>query len=145
MQSDRAIQARTLTHQLRQGCADGIDCDGPETALPTTQATSAELPDDWSVAIPCAVDNPNRVLADVVVSYLPNNDPYVCVSECIAQGYAYAGVEYGDECYCGTGYVGGATPPSANISDCDILCAGSYYYYCGGSWRMQIYTAPGAS
>ena len=89
--------------------------------------------------IPCAVDNPQRVLSNVVVSYLQSTTPYSCTEQCSAQGYSYAGVEYGDECYCGTGYVGGVPPEAADPGDCDVRCAGSYYFTCGGSWRMQIY------
>ncbi|EKM51991.1 uncharacterized protein PHACADRAFT_262441, partial [Phanerochaete carnosa HHB-10118-sp] len=87
----------------------------------------------------CAVDNPQRVLANPVVSYLQNNSPYECAALCGNQDYSYAGVEYGDECYCGTGYVDGVMPPTANLSDCSMLCSGGYYWYCGGSWRMQVY------
>ena len=118
-----------------------MDCD-IETALPMPENPIYDLPPDWSVAIPCAVDNPNRVLADVTVSYAQWNTPYECALNCETQNYHYAGVEYGDECYCGTGYVGGVAPPAANTSDCDIRCAGSYYYTCGGSWRMEIFTLP---
>lgn len=89
--------------------------------------------------MPCAVDNPQRVLANVVVSYAPGNTPYSCTGLCSSGGYAYAGVEYGDECYCGTGYVGGTEPAAADLSECGMLCAGSMYEDCGGSWRMQIY------
>ncbi|EKM51992.1 uncharacterized protein PHACADRAFT_262444 [Phanerochaete carnosa HHB-10118-sp] len=89
--------------------------------------------------MPCAIDNPQRVLANAIVSYLPGNTPYACTTLCAGKDYAYAGVEYGDECYCGTGYVDGVMPPAAELSDCSMLCSGGYYYYCGGSWRMQIY------
>ena len=88
----------------------------------------------------CAVDTPTRVLADDVTTQ--NANPWVpaCINQCAAEGYHYAGVEYGDECYCGTGYAGGVAPPVANTSDCNIPCAGDYSHACGGSWRMEIFT-----
>lgn len=119
-------------------CAVYGDCSGPETALPVPEYPPP-LQAGWSVDMPCAVDNPQRVLANVIVSYLPSTTPYSCTGLCGSKGYQYAGVEYGDECYCGTGYVDNVMPPAANLSDCSMLCAGGYYFNCGGSWRMQIY------
>ncbi|PSR71935.1 hypothetical protein PHLCEN_2v12145 [Hermanssonia centrifuga] len=119
----------------------GVDCDGPETTLPPVEDPVYDLPEGWRIAMPCAVDVPERVLSDVIVSYLPSTaDPYHCLSSCQSQGYHFAGLEYADECYCGTGYSGGVAPAAANVSDCSMRCAGDYIYICGGSWRMQIYT-----
>ncbi|OBZ76701.1 Xylosyltransferase oxt [Grifola frondosa] len=122
------------------GCGTAIDCDGSETALPLAQ-TIPQLPSGWFTAIACAVDVPQRVISNAIVSYSSNNTPYNCVSLCASEGYTFAGVEYSDECYCGTGYAGGTTPPAANVSDCDMRCTGSYEFTCGGSWRMQIYAS----
>ncbi|GJE88408.1 WSC domain-containing protein [Phanerochaete sordida] len=119
-------------------CAVYEDCDGPPTPLPTPYYPPP-LASGWSVDMPCAVDNAARVLANTIVQYSPGNTPYSCTTYCSSMNYAYAGVEYGDECYCGTGYVGGTMPPAANLSDCSMLCAGGMYEDCGGSWRMQIY------
>ncbi|KAI0693986.1 hypothetical protein BC835DRAFT_1306520 [Cytidiella melzeri] len=127
------------------GCSNGIDCDGPETALPVPYTgNDVELAFNWVTAVPCAVDNADRVLTNTIVTYLQSNTPYNCALSCFSKGYQYAGVEYGDECYCGTGYVGGVLPQAADLSECDMTCPGSYYFNCGGSWRMQIYKAPGA-
>ena len=134
------VLRQSMTYD-EQGCALYVDCD-VETAPPDAQdpIPNSDLPHGWSVAVPCAVDNPNRVLANVIVSYAPSTTPYECTTLCQSKGYQYAGVEYGDECYCGTGYAGGVAPPTANNSDCDMTCAGSYYYTCGGSWRMEIFS-----
>ncbi|GJE88404.1 WSC-domain-containing protein [Phanerochaete sordida] len=120
------------------GCAVWADCVGPETAAPVPSYPPVLAP-GWTVAVPCAVDSAARVLAGVTVMYLPGNTPDLCTAQCGARNYAYAGVEYGDECYCGTGYAGGAAPPAADLSDCSMMCAGDYTVACGGSWRMQIY------
>ncbi|PSR71934.1 hypothetical protein PHLCEN_2v12144 [Hermanssonia centrifuga] len=112
----------------------GVDCDGPETVLPPIEDPSYDLPEWWTVAFPCAVDVPERVLSDVIVSYSPSTAiPYECALSCEAQGYYFAGLEYGDECYCGKGYSGGIPPTAANVSDCSMRCAGDYFYACGGS------------
>ena len=122
-------------------CAIYVGCSGPETALPDPVDPSGELADGWRVAIDCAVDNPGRVLADSIVTYEQSTTPYTCTTYCQSKGYKFAGVEYGDECYCGTGFAGGVDPQAANSSDCNMRCAGSWYYTCGGSWRMQIFTS----
>ncbi|EIN04664.1 hypothetical protein PUNSTDRAFT_20976, partial [Punctularia strigosozonata HHB-11173 SS5] len=63
-----------------------------------------------------------------------------CIVRCEAAGYDYAGVEFGDECHCGTGYANGAMPQGAPASDCDVACAGNGSETCGGSWRIQVST-----
>lgn len=125
---------------------DGIyvDCDGHETDLPPVQLPMYDVPPGWTTALPCAVDVPSRVLANVITSTNPAYaTPYDCVNHCISLGsqYRYAGLEYGTECHCGTGYAGGVVPDAADVSECDMRCSGDFIWPCGGSWRIQIYTA----
>lgn len=123
------------------GCANGVDCD-IETSqpYPPSDPSDVNLPTGWTTAVPCAVDDASRVLTDVIVEYVTSgNDPYSCATHCASLGYHYAGVEYSDECYCGTGLV---TPIVAAPNDeCNMCCTASFNSdTCGGSWRMQIYT-----
>ncbi|PSR72578.1 hypothetical protein PHLCEN_2v11571 [Hermanssonia centrifuga] len=128
-----------LTRPLACGTT-GVDCTGPATAPPPVSNSTA-LPDGWSLAIPCAIDNADRVIEVGSVSYLATTTPASCTAQCAAQGFTFAGVEYGDECYCGTGFLDGVIPPAAPTSDCNIACAGNSDLMCGGAWRMQIYSA----
>ncbi|PSR71931.1 hypothetical protein PHLCEN_2v12141 [Hermanssonia centrifuga] len=116
----------------------GVDCDGPVTVLPP--ASQETPPYGWFNVIPCAVDNPDRVLSDPVVFYRPSNTVNDCLNFCASQSYHWAGVEYSDECYCGTGFTNQKSPPFANDSDCNMRCSGEYQDLCGGPWRMQIYS-----
>lgn len=100
-----------------------------------------DLPDNWSVAVPCAVDTASRVIANDVTTILSDNTPGNCAAFCQEQGYAYAGVEYADECHCGTGFAGGVAPDSAPASDCSMPCDEDKGLTCGGSWRIQIYVS----
>ncbi|KAF4635933.1 hypothetical protein G7Y89_g2164 [Cudoniella acicularis] len=66
----------------------------------------------------------------------------MCLSTC--WDYAYAGVEYGRECWCGnTLNVAGnlGATPSANVSDsqCNFLCPGNSTEYCGAGSRLNLY------
>ena len=58
----------------------------------------------------------------------------MCAAFC--DGYAYFGVEYANECYCGDELVAGE--PAAE-TDCSMLCAGSAYEWCGGPNRLNLY------
>lgn len=117
-----------------------MDCTGPPTSVPAPSGTA--LPDGWKVAIPCAVDNPDRVLSDIVVTYLGSTTPSSCITQCAEQGFKLAGTEYTDECYCGTGFLNNVVPPIADPSDCNLTCAGDSKQVCGGPWRIQLYEAP---
>ncbi|KAI0291642.1 WSC-domain-containing protein [Multifurca ochricompacta] len=93
-------------------------------------------PLNWTTQYACAVDVPSRVLANVVTTQYTDNTPGSCVLRCDAAGFSYAGVEYSNECHCGTGLVG--TPASAPVSDCNMACTGDPNLSCGGSWRIQV-------
>lgn len=106
------------------------------------------LPPGWSLADPtnpCAVDSNARALADPVVTTLNNNTAAVCASYCRARGYNFAGVEYGAECWCGTGFVNNVPPGEGESWECDMVCPGDDTLLCGGSWRIQVYSFNPAS
>ncbi|WVQ70514.1 hypothetical protein IAR50_000033 [Cryptococcus sp. DSM 104548] len=67
----------------------------------------------------------------------------VCVSYCSGLGYAYAGVEYFNECYCGA-YAPTSTVDTTNAK-CLDACKGDSSQFCGGSARMAIYKASSVS
>ena len=64
-----------------------------------------------------------------------------CTTAC--QGYAYAGVEYSQECYCGNSLGAGSVvatggaDPAAN--GCSMTCGANATEYCGGANRLNIY------
>ncbi|KAK0649598.1 WSC domain-containing protein [Cercophora newfieldiana] len=69
----------------------------------------------------------------------------VTIAKCLAacEHYAYAGLEFGQECYCGTTLAGVQQAPDA---DCNIPCAGNTPAACGGNGRLNIYShVPGSS
>jgi hypothetical protein len=60
-----------------------------------------------------------------------------CTTACAAQGFAYAGLEFGQECYCGASIQNGGAP----IADkqCDMACTADKTQYCGGRAAINIY------
>ncbi|KZV81941.1 WSC-domain-containing protein, partial [Exidia glandulosa HHB12029] len=98
------------------------------------------LPTGWSTLMECAYDSAARLFTDTQVNYLTTNTPSVCASHCADGGYAYSGVEYGRECYCGNTL---ATSLVARPdSDCYMDCAGDATQNCGGNWAVQLYSNP---
>ncbi|EJF62156.1 WSC-domain-containing protein [Dichomitus squalens LYAD-421 SS1] len=98
------------------------------------------IPLNWSTVYACAVDVPSRVIADDVTTQYTDNTPASCIERCDADNSVYAGVEFSNECHCGTGLVG--TPTAAPTTDCNMACTGDETLSCGGSFRIQIYKSP---
>ncbi|KAG7283978.1 hypothetical protein NEMBOFW57_010336 [Staphylotrichum longicolle] len=61
-----------------------------------------------------------------------------CKNSCYLAAYPFAGVQEGNQCWCGT-YVGGEW--AWNQSDCNIPCAGDKTAFCGGKGRLNIFQA----
>lgn len=57
-----------------------------------------------------------------------------CVSTCRQKGFAYAGTQYGAQCFCGNQY-----GRSGAASNCDMSCVGSPTETCGGAWANNVY------
>ena len=107
-------------------------------ALPALSFDPPSIPLNWTTQYDCAVDTPTRVLAGVATHQLAsNNTPAACIALCDAGDFTLAGVEYADECHCGTGLVSPA-PDSAPASECDMACTGDADLSCGGPWRIQV-------
>ncbi|KAI0077494.1 WSC-domain-containing protein [Panus rudis PR-1116 ss-1] len=108
------------------------------------QATFAfdtpSLPLNWSTMMPCAVDIPSRVITKDVTTQYIDNTPESCIVRCNDAGFAFAGVEFSNECHCGMGV--GAMTAAAPLSQCNMPCTGDPDLSCGGSFRIQIYKSP---
>ena len=66
------------------------------------------------------------------------------VEEClaVADGYDFAGIEYGRECWYGNSLTSGTA--GADSSECQMTCGGDAMEYCGGGFRMVLYSTNGA-
>lgn len=62
-----------------------------------------------------------------------------CAAFC--QGFAYFGVEYSRECYCGKKLNAGST--KAPASECSMKCAGFDCTFCGAGSRLSVYSTQG--
>ncbi len=89
----------------------------------------------------CAVDNINDQRTFFWQNFFPGvMTPKMCLDRCAAYGYMAAGLEYGEECYCGDpanmATHGSTFAPEA---DCSIVCAGNASAICGGLARLTTY------
>jgi len=85
----------------------------------------------------CVKDSKKQRVLPVMFGSTKQNDPEFCMEKCRMHGYAYSGVQYSSECFCGH------TPPEddkiVRDKDCDRSCPGDSSKSCGGDWRMNVY------
>jgi WSC domain-containing protein len=80
-------------------------------------------------------DEPNRDLSGPFeLLDTPSDVPQKCVEFCRGQGQFFAGLQYGDQCFCGNtcDHYGPAT-------NCNIPCSYDPGETCGGSWANSVY------
>ncbi|EKM51419.1 uncharacterized protein PHACADRAFT_263533 [Phanerochaete carnosa HHB-10118-sp] len=110
--------------------------------VPTTQTTG--LPGNWQY-VGCIEEgaNGNRVFPYQIIN-TNNNSAEACLNQCGAFGYPAAGMEYGDECWCGD--ISDVTSNSAGnapATDCNQACSGDPIHICGAGNRLSYYTFQG--
>ncbi|KAJ7165067.1 WSC domain-containing protein, partial [Mycena filopes] len=127
-----------------QTCGAGNRLSIYSTPQTTTAPTGPTLPSGWAY-ISCKQDGANRLLTGMNCYYFTNTALTVesCISTCKARGFTYAGMEYTNECYCGTGY--STTPVTAPESDCSMACAGKSTEMCGSGYRLSVYSSEAVS
>lgn len=110
------------------------------TSTKTPTATPSAV--TWS-SLGCYTDDVNsRILP---ISGITSTSPTIpiCQARCQMLGYAYSGVEYGTECWCGS--VLGTAQTKANDGDCDMACGGNASTKCGSGNRINIYKSSAAA
>ncbi|KAK5990459.1 WSC domain-containing protein [Cladobotryum mycophilum] len=104
---------------------------GPPAPLPTVG--------DWTYQ-GCYLDNVNQARTFFWQNIYKTMTPAQCLNQCAAFGYMAAGLEYGQECYCGDPAnivtVGSTKRPE---TECNIPCAGNASAICGGGSRLSTY------
>ena len=80
---------------------------------------------------------------------LPNlyADDNMTVEKCLdaAAKFAYAGIEFGRECWYGNTLNSGSTEQPLTAAHCGVVCPGNTNEYCGGSSRLVLYAGPSPS
>ncbi|KAH8104853.1 hypothetical protein BXZ70DRAFT_922739 [Cristinia sonorae] len=105
---------------------------------------AAQLPSTWNriLDIPCAQDTPahtlftNTLIAGAALA--ATDSPAACVGFCDQRGFRFAGLEGGDECYCGTGF--SRSIVGLDRESCNLPCQGAPGLKCGGVLAIQLYS-----
>ena len=85
----------------------------------------------------CFQDNRDfRILNGTPLRHPNVMTPYDCVNHCYEQGYDYAGVQWGQECFCGNELQTDFRIPEQR---CNFTCPGDKSQNCGGSLALGIY------
>lgn len=90
-------------------------------------------------ALGCFKDEKDfRLLSGYYGLFNKDNSPEHCVQLCLQSGFPYAGVEYGNECFCGID----EPPVSKKLPDssCNLKCPGNAHETCGGHYTSNIYS-----
>jgi len=82
----------------------------------------------------CYLDPNSPYNLDGYLERSGENTPQRCVEVCQAQGFAYAGVEYGQSCLCGNSY-----DQFGPADNCDMPCTGDASQMCGGYNANSVY------
>ncbi|KAH9991267.1 hypothetical protein BJV77DRAFT_547602 [Russula vinacea] len=106
-------------------------------AVPTVQTT--DLPGNWQYSRCLAEPGANHVFPYQII-FPQNNTAENCLSQCSTFGYPAAGMENGNECWCGDvadiTNNGGTTVAETN---CTTACSGDASHLCGGAQTLQLY------
>ncbi|KAF8969622.1 WSC domain-containing protein [Flammula alnicola] len=114
---------------------------GPYTVGPGSILQSYK---GWSFT-QCWEDDLWRFNGPRILPHVPANDPPAesmtvgeCIDACAASHYTSAGLEWGQECWCGNV----TYPPGESVPgfECPMACNGDATELCGGSDRILIYT-----
>ncbi|KAJ3210994.1 WSC domain-containing protein 2 [Dinochytrium kinnereticum] len=64
-----------------------------------------------------------------------------CTQSCSESGFSFAGLEYGQECWCGY-----KTPTTVfPDTDCYMHCSGQLNQICGAPARLSVYKVPSSA
>ncbi|KAJ7237713.1 WSC domain-containing protein [Mycena haematopus] len=102
------------------------------------QSNPTSLPGNWSL-VGCFTDVSTARTLAATATVSSNMTVETCISFCDSGDLIFAGVEFGQECYCdSTIQIPGARAP---LTDCSEPCAGNPAEFCGASGRLTIYAS----
>lgn len=82
----------------------------------------------------CFADNPSRVLPYSAGSGYTIE---TCEQAAYNLGFAYAGLEYGGQCFLGNAVDG--LPQIGQSPNCNMTCSAKTSEFCGGNWALSVY------
>ncbi|PHH62812.1 hypothetical protein CDD81_6704 [Ophiocordyceps australis] len=118
----------------------------PTSSLSVPPTGPIVWPGNAEFAFYSCVSEPSkgRLLATQMVNDGNSMTVELCLQAC--SSYAWAGVEYGRECWCGdslnlAGSVGAIPARNVSQAECNIPCPGDGNVYCGAGLRISLYAS----
>lgn len=99
------------------------------------------LPAGWSDLGCIAEGTSGRALPNLVFQG-GNTTKAGCSALCANQGLPYAGVENGNQCFCGSALMNGAVTSTVPQEQCNGRCSGNSLETCGGPNKLQLLHNP---
>lgn len=128
---------KTTDDKCSMTCANGSGKCGASYYASVYSLSTTNTPDSGSWNYVACYNDPGNARVLQYNSESNSMSIATCQSTCKAQGFTYAGLEYGKECYCGSSLANGAT--KASESQCSMSCANGPGQ-CGGSYLISVYS-----
>ncbi|KAF8573858.1 WSC-domain-containing protein [Ramaria rubella] len=110
----------------------------PSTVV-SRQTVVTDLPGNWAF-LGCFEETVNsRVLNGATFTNSTEMTIEACVDFCNSQSFVYAGLEFGEQCFCDDVFEGAAT--IVDNSECNEACPGNPDQLCGAPSRLSVYTS----
>ncbi|KAJ9092947.1 hypothetical protein QFC19_008545 [Naganishia cerealis] len=113
------------------------------TTLPVPTVQKTGLPANWEYT-GCITDaNQQRTLPNFI-EMIGTMTPELCLTRCATFGYSAAGLEYGEQCFCGDpSDVVNNKATTVPDAQCNTACAADPIHLCGGPLLLSYYTYKG--
>nr|XP_019047974.1 hypothetical protein I302_04595 [Kwoniella bestiolae CBS 10118]OCF26904.1 hypothetical protein I302_04595 [Kwoniella bestiolae CBS 10118] len=131
--SSAAASSSVAASSTSQAASSSTSSSASASATPT-------VPAGWKVAdTPCIADGKTgrALLGSFTIDYA--NTIESCLARCDAGGYPIAGIEYGNQCFCGSYLSNGAS--LSTPATCAVACPGNNAQTCGGYYAMSLYVS----
>ncbi|KAJ7773970.1 hypothetical protein B0H16DRAFT_115478 [Mycena metata] len=136
---DSAIKSGVgLGGTCNSACSGGVGTCGGIDAIDIYEAVTAPCATPWTFR-GCYPDTiATRTLTTVQLYDIARNSVATCQTSCLNAGFAYAGVEDANQCFCASSIRAGVSPES--LTNCQSACSGGVGA-CGGVDAIAIYQA----
>lgn len=113
---------------------------GNITILPVPTPLTSGLPGQWVYQGCLAEPAPGSHFFPYENDWTNNNTVEACLNQCAAFGYPAAGLEYGEQCFCGDiSDVVDNNGTFVSDSECNMPCSGDPVHLCGANNLMSAY------
>ncbi|KAF2835437.1 WSC domain-containing protein [Patellaria atrata CBS 101060] len=114
------------------------NCPQPEIGFAESFFTDITVTKQWMYAGCGTDDNGDRTLQGADTRK-PDMTVEKCIDFCSGKGFRIAGLEYGNECYCGNSVAEDRKPKAGVLGNCQMKCLGDDGEICGGARALSIY------